>query len=988
MFKKVLLLLLTLAMPIFLFAQSTGKIMGVVKDKDTGEPLPGVNVIIQDTYLGATTNIDGYYVILNVPVGAFNVEASYVGYTKAIFKNIRVSAGQTTEQNFDLKSTTLELGEAVVVTAERPLVEKHVTQSVAKVNSEQLEELPVRGITAVLALQPSVVVQDGDIHIRGGRADEVGYYLDGASTVDPVSNTNAVYVIHDAVEEIQVLAGGYTAEFGGANSGIIRSELRSGTRDYRMSLDFQTDKFVDIGEEFLGTQSFNDHVLVGTFSGPLGSDKVRLFAAVENNFEGDFRKRFTKSFRFNESNLQNPLIDDRIGSATRGDTIPELYYPNYSPNNERNRWTVNSTLLFDFNPIQFRVSALYNQRRYTSDALPVLNILNSRNQYIDARNILISGKLTHILSPTSFYNAKISYFNDFAERKDDYFGNDWRSWSDSAKVYDHTNGEVVFRDAAHGEYSHLLNGFSFSQDGTLKTGWYYKEAQTYFSGSMNYVNQINRHNEIKAGFDARAYTVRRFDIYTPTALDRTQFYGSEENVPIAAWSEALGSRSYGYDRFGNETDKGQDAARTPLFASVYVQDKIEFDNLIINAGLRYDYFDTDDKTLKDPSNPAVNQAEALILDEAWKKMDPFQFISPRLGMSFPISEKTVFYTQYGRFVQTPKLSTIYRSYSELGTQIVTAGNYYLSPIGYGLKPIETTSYEIGFRQQLGDVASFDITGFYKNLKGQIGMDKVQAAPGALIQTYEKLSNGDFATTKGIEFKVIMRRYNRLQAQLNYTYTSAEGTGSGELSFHGANYRNTQKPTITSPLDYNQKHRGSVNLDYRFGENDGGPIFSGFGANLLYTFTSGHPYTLVDFPIGGQVSPYNAGVDYMNDTRSRTAKEPINSSTTPWTTNIDLRLDKTFKVLDNLNAQVYVRVTNLLNTKNVINVFQATGSAEDDGFISDPVRTEAFYNAYGGQDYVDMYKAINLDNGQAYWGATGMQLYGTPRQIMVGMKLIY
>ncbi len=987
MFKKVLLLLLTLAMPIFLFAQSTGKIMGVVKDKDTGEPLPGVNVIIQDTYFGATTDIDGYYVILNVPVGAFSVEASYVGYTKAIYKNIRVSAGQTTEQNFELQSTTLELGEAVVVTAERPLVEKHVTQSVAKVNSEQLDELPVRGITAVLALQPSVVVQDGALHIRGGRSDEVGYYLDGASTVDPVSNTNAVYVIHDAVEEIQVLAGGYTAEFGGANSGIVRSELRSGTRDYRLSLDFQTDKFVGIGEEFLGTQSWNDHILIGTFSGPLGTDKIRLFAAVENNFEGDFQKRFTKSFRFNESNLQNPLIDDQRGSKTFGDTIPELYYPNYTPDNQRNRWTVNSTLLFDYNPIQVRISALYNQRTYTNDGLPVLHILNDRNQYTDARNLLLSAKLTHILNPTSFYNLKVSYFDDYAERKDDYFGSDWRSWSDSAKVYEHTNGDVVFRDAAHGNYSYLLNGFSFSQDGTLKSGWYNKNSQNYISGSMNYVSQINRHNEIKAGFDARYYTVRNFSIYTPTALDRTQFYGSEEAVPVAAWAEALGSRNYGYDRFGNETDKGQDAARTPLFASFYIQDKIEFDNLIINAGLRYDYFDTDDKTLIHPDDPAVNEAEALIKDEAWRDLDPFQYISPRLGMSFPISEKTVFYTQYGRFVQTPKLSHIYRSYNELGTQIVTAGNYYTAPIAYGLEPIETTSYEIGFRQQVGEVASFDITGFYKNLKGQIGSDRVTAAPNSSIQTYDRLANGDFATTKGLEFKMIMRRFNRLQAQLNYTYTIAEGTGSGENSYHAASYRNTAKPTITSPLDYNQKHRGSINLDYRFGENDGGPIFSGFGANLLYTFSSGHPFTLVDFSLG-QVNGYDAGVNYMSDTRSREALEPINSSSTPWTSNIDLRLDKSFKVLDNLKAQVYVRVTNLLNTKNIINVFQATGSAQDDGFINDPTKAESFINTYGGQDYIDMYKAINLENGQAYWSATGMQLYGNPRQVMVGMKLIY
>lgn len=992
MLKKVFIILFTLALPFFALAQSSGKIIGVIADKETGEPLPGVNVVLQDTYLGGTTDIDGYYVILNVPVGAYAIEASYVGYTSMVVNNVRVSAGVTTEQDFELAPTTLELSEAVVVTAERPLVEKHVTQSVSKVTTEDLEAIPVRGLNDLLALQASVVVQDGNVHIRGGRDDEVGYYLDGASTVDPVSNTNAVYVIQEAVEEIQVLAGGYTAEFGGANSGIVRSELRTGTPDYHMSLDFQTDKFTTRGEEFLGTKSFNDHLLIGTFSGPVASDKVRMFVAFENNYEGDYVKRFSEPFQFDASNLAAPLVDYNPDNPAAGDTVSMLKYPAFTPNNSRNRYTINSTLNFNFTPVQFRLSALYNQREYTQDDQPMLNILNDREPTWEARNILLSGKLTHVLNPSTFYDVKLSYFDDFVEKKDEYFGNDWRSWADSAKIAQHTGGDVIYRDEDSAPYPYLLNGFYFNRNGSFGEdagdGWYYKEKQNYFAGAVNVTSQINRYNELRAGFDARFYTLRRFDIHAPTALNRINFYGSEEAVPDASWKEALGSRTYGYDRYGEELDDGVDAARKPIFASFYIQDKIEFDDLIINAGLRYDYIDTDDKDLINPANPAVNEDEAILEESAWEDVEPFQHISPRLGISFPISEKAVFYTQYGKFVQTPKLSHIYRSYRELGTQIVTAGNFYLAPIGYGLGPIETTSYEIGFRRQMANVASFDVTGFYKNLKGQVGMEKIKAAPGALIQTYELLANGDFATTKGIELRLMLRRYKRFQAQMNYTYTQAEGTGSGETSYHGANYRDSQKPTITSPLDYNQKHRGTVNLDYRFGNDDGGPVLSNFGANVLVKFSSGHPFTMVYYPPGGQVNSYDAAVNYMNDTRSREALEPINSSTTPWTTTVDLRLDKSFRIMDKLQAQVYMRVTNLFNTQNVINVFQATGKAKDDGFINDPTRAQSFIDANGGEDYVNMYRAINLTNGQAYWDELGLDLYGTPRQIMLGVKFNY
>ena len=309
MFKKMLFLLLALLMPIFVFAQSSGKIMGVITDKETGEPLPGVNLVLQGTNQGSTSDVDGYYVIMNVPVGGYSMEATYIGYTSMIIENTRVSAGVTTEQNIVLESTTLELGEAVVVTADRPLVEKHVTQSISKVTSEDLETIPVRGMQNLLALQASVIVQDGNVHIRGGRTEEVGYYLDGASTVNPMNRLNNVHVIQEAVEEVQIFTGGYTAEYGDANAGIVRSELKTGGSKYSFSLDAQTDKFVSEGEEFLGTYSYRDHIIAATASGPI-TNNVRFFIAYENLDIGDAENRFSKGFNFTEENLSGPLVDE------------------------------------------------------------------------------------------------------------------------------------------------------------------------------------------------------------------------------------------------------------------------------------------------------------------------------------------------------------------------------------------------------------------------------------------------------------------------------------------------------------------------------------------------------------------------------------------------------------------------------------------------------------------------------------------------------
>jgi hypothetical protein len=362
-------------------------------------------------------------------------------------------------------------------------------------------------------------------------------------------------------------------------------------------------------------------------------------------------------------------------------------------------------------------------------------------------------------------------------------------------------------------------------------------------------------------------------------------------------------------------------------------------------------------------------------------------ISPRLGISFPITERTVFYAQYGKFIQMPELNDVYYNGNQFARQMIRGGYYYITPTGYGADPMRTTQYEMGFRQQIGEVAAIDISGFYKNIIGQPQVQKVQSASGAASTTYWTIANGDFTTTKGLEIKLVMRRMERLQAQLNYTLTDAEGTGANETAYYSAVYRNTQVPTITSPLDYGQTHRGSLLLDYRFGADDGGPVLERLGANIIFSFNSGHPFTYTFAEAGGQADAYTAGTDYMIDTRSRQALEPINSSVTPWNFNVDFRLDKTFEVYDQLMATVYVRVTNLFNTKNVINVFPTTGTATDDGYVSNSSLHETNLNAYG-PEYLELYNAMNIANGQAYLDQIGNELYGTPREIWLGLKLSY
>jgi hypothetical protein len=997
MFKRLLIIFTILSLvPLAVFAQSTGKIVGQIVDQATGEPLPGVNVTIDNTLLGANTDFDGYYVILNVPVGVYTVRASFIGFQEVAVENVRVSANLTTDVNFELKETPLELEEVITITAERPLVEKNITQSYSLVTSETIESIPVRGVTNILSLQPSVVVQDGNVYIRGGRTEEVGYYLDGANIVNPLNNTRAVHIIQDAVEEIQVLAGGYTAEFGGANSGIIKTELKTGTPQYHVSLDAQTDNFVGRGEKFLGTYSYGQSIVTGTFSGPVGDKNIRLFAAVENEFMDDWRKRFTKGFDFEnlvDVNPNNPDANPALGGVP--DTVSLHYKDGFTPWNDQNRWAVNGTLLFDFKPFQLRLSGVYSYTKTRNYDNFILNMLNDRYEWQNNYTSLLSAKFTHVLNPTTFYDVKVSYYDRRVEDEDSWFGTDWQSWSDSAAVSDFTaqkygeEGRVTYISHHSEPYVYRLLGIPFNRNGDDSSiGNYNKTVQNYLGGSVNFVTQFNKFNEVKAGADVRYYTVRALSI-DPDIMGLLQPYGtyaSLDEIPEASLAELSGN-TYGYDFLGNELNSGFNGARHPLFASFYVQDKLEFKDLIVNAGLRFDYFDTDDYTLPNRANIVVDANTGLIPQSEWIQKDPVMQISPRLGISFPITERTVFYAQYGKFIQMPELNDVYYNGNQFARQMIRGGYYYITPTGYGADPMRTTQYEMGFRQQIGEVASIDISGFYKNIIGQPQVQKVQAESGAQSTTYWTIANGDFNTTKGLEFKLILRRIERLQAQINYTLTAAEGTGANETAYYSASYNGTQVPTITSPLDYNQTHRGSILLDYRFGPDDGGPVLERLGANMIFSFNSGHPFTYTFAEAGGQADPYTAGTDYMIDTRSRQALEPLNSSVTPWNFNVDLRVDKSFEVYDRLLATVYVRVTNLFNSKNVINVFPTTGSATDDGYISNPTLYEANLGAYGPK-YLELYKAINLADGQSYLDQVGRELFGTPRQIWLGLKLSY
>jgi hypothetical protein len=477
--------------------------------------------------------------------------------------------------------------------------------------------------------------------------------------------------------------------------------------------------------------------------------------------------------------------------------------------------------------------------------------------------------------------------------------------------------------------------------------------------------------------------------------------GADENAVRRQILITNGVNNYGYDVHGNEIESDYDDPATsytdgeffgphkPVFAAGYIQDKIEFEDIIINAGLRYDYIDVDNKKLIDPSLPdnGIDATSGEIKPEGWTDAPTFQAISPRLGISFPVTEQTFFHAQFGKFVQQSRLLDIYQGYYRTGFEI-KGGFFIPNPVGKDVRPTRTTQYELGFTQLLTDFLSFDITGYYKDIKDQVVYVSQSTDRNSAFQSYNTLTNGDFATTKGLEISLNMRRYQRVTVNATVSLQDARGTGSfpnSNRGIVGAPLENRYfVPVYISPLEFNNTLRGNVNIDYRFGPDEGVGFLNDFGISVLASFSSGHPFTR------GQ-----GAEDLEGDARFRQPIEPLNSSTTPSTFQVDLRVDKSFTIIDRFSANIYISVINLFDARNVENVFLRTGSASDDGFISNPELEQQLLETYGSQ-YADLYRAVYIDYYERYqnsgvtnFGGLGNPLFfGPPRQIQFGIKLSY
>jgi outer membrane receptor protein involved in Fe transport len=896
---------------------SSGKIAGRVRDAGTGEVIVGASVIVEGTTTGASTDVEGRYTIINVPPGTYTVSFSGVGLQKKRFTNVRVNVDFTTTLDVDLVSEAIAL-ETIEVRAEAPMIRRDLTSSHTVVDASVIQALPVESVTQILTLQAGITQgAGGELHIRGGRSNEIQYAVNGVSIASPFDNSRTVDIATNAIEELSVVSGTFNAEYGRALSGIVNTVTKEGGGSYHATLSaYSGDKVSNrtgIFPSIDKVQAFNTSVLEGTLSGPVIGSNLTFFLSGRRDYDRGWLYG-VREHNPTDYVYKNPTNPNDIRVISTGDSA--LVSMNSG-------WSVSATGKLSFTPdplFKVRYDILYSRSegqgyshdlKYNPDANPtgyewgLVNALEIR----------------HALGASTYYTLK-GYLN-----LNDYKAYLYPLVDQSGRAVDYWAGSplditALRADARYQPDYKLITASSYTfLAGGTSNAHSYRRSVTY-GGKFDLLSQVNPQHELKLGAE---YRLHRLDYEYFTVLCDTVRYFTP-TIPS--------TRTAYHDRY----------YRWPVEISGYVQDKMEFMNMVLNVGLRYDMFwsrsnygtDMFYPSPNDPTLPPQIDPGTLLAGSS-----PKHQISPRLGISFPITDRGIIHFSYGHFFQMPPFVYLYANPDfkyNAASGSPTFGNA-------DLNPEKTVTYEIGLQQQLLDNLSFTVTGFYKDVRDLLALHQIRVSGSS---TYYKYINKDYANIRGITFSLFKRRSpgDLLGVTLDYTFQVAEGNETSANAFFTDLSSGRQSEKLPVYLDWDQTHTLNATVSV------GAP--GDWNVSVVGRLASGLPYT-------PQIT-------------EKTVYLVTNSGRKPSIATVDLLADKTL-ALAGVRLTAFLKVFNLFDTLNERYVYDDTGSA---GYT--------LVASQGTAQYTDeLARTVpGVHSASEYF--VRPQYYRSPREVRVGLSL--
>jgi outer membrane receptor protein involved in Fe transport len=1049
------MLIALVLLPTMIFAQSTtAKLAGVVADAD-GNPLVGANVVVEGSNLGAATDELGRYYILDVPVGTYDLRAEYIGFTTVIESGVRTSVGFTTSVDFNLDVAAVA-GQAVTVTRERPLINPNATNTTRVVDKELIDAFAVRGVANIVNLQTGVV----NGYFRGSRSGDSRYFIDGVPVKDVYGGGNILSGNSQAaLQEISVQTGGFSAEYGGANGGIVNITTKTGGSDWSSRVGFETSLGADpdTDPDKLYTDGYQN--INFDFGGPI-NDNMKVYLSVESrefggsvsysyypmmdaaamtelpadyeysaDSEGVWDVRYIGTedlggfeFSLDENgnkihHIEAVIRDNQTDPALLAAGVADydttfVSYSNYrrmygqQPQDDSQRVTVNGNMTMDFGPLRLKLGT--QAYDFEGHSFSWSNVYGGTDGSFYNEADFAMGYLNarYTISPLSYIKGSLSQQTYETVSGNENYLTDIEAYGRRTKAFGSANyykrDRTGFNPIAPDEF------FGVSGFGSQTTGYNTRKTTTN-TLSFDYTNQIG-YNELKLGASIDNHEISRYGL-TASGVARaiaqvdTNYDGVASDAEIDAFDPDNGAADWrfinyrslyvtniGYNIYGDEyngsyrQDDHMLAPAEPTQSRFYIQDKLEFKDVVVQLGVSYEEIDTG-AMAPDSDNDGYGDSDGfnnLYFDRqrvnrngdgngnhVWKKVKKETATHPRIGVSFPVSDRTVFRANYGTHWQTVPMSYLFLSDSQLSADIL-AGNATASE-NPALKPERSTQYEIGIEQRIGAFASMKVEGFYKESKDYLTLaNRTEAftnTGGAdTQQNWAQYLNGDVMVSQGLTTNFEMRRTRGLYAQANYTYSEARGTGSrGNQNFY-ITWIGTDDgyPKAMNLLDYDQTHTANVILDWRSPDATGALANTGF--NAVMSFGSGTRFT------PSQI--YST----VFENRWEFPEGPVNSGTLPNYTNLDLRVDRAINI-GGITANAYVSIFNALDSEQVNDVYHGTGNVAEDGWVATESGQQWLANRLSTNPDVDA-AAMYQDN----IAAPGR--WNRPRTVRVGLNVSF
>ena len=746
-----------------------GKISGKVVDKNSGDPVPGVNIQLVDESMGAASDLSGDYFILNIPPGQYSLKASIIGYKTIIKTNVQVSSNHTTEIDFQMEETVLQIGEDVIIIAERPAVEKDETSTRHFVSAQEIAVQPMTQLSDILTTLPGIDNVNGQLTVRGGSIDQVQFLIDGIRTSNPLDYTPYTNINLSSIQELEIITGGFNAEYGQAQSGVFNIITKDGGKTIE---GYNELRWAPPAQPHFGTAFYNystTRYWENTHARHLQwwIDNPNQWVDLNGIKGNDPNSVWSPEEAYqNYMDTHQPLTDYTNLSSyedefSLGGPMPfnDAYFfisgkyrsaPPVSGNSFRKKGTwVDGTAKLTYhlnNDIKIMFTGLYSESN-TNVGMEYMNFgfissygLGAKYAYDDFNGYPVSNnnaqsiQMTHVLGKSTFYQLQLSRYYHFESQST--FPGDAEGWLTGSPIYDNLQAVDENGNPIPNAYNNII--------GLHTSGYYYRgeDKNTKYTFTGSFLSQVNSGWQVKAGLEFTYYNLNRFQ-------------------EAKAFS-AIELKTY-----------------KPYEGALYFQNKLEFEGLIMNLGLRYDFYNPNDQQYTDIFDPFNIYQSSLNGTTASPKTEPtklFGQLSPRIGVSHPLSENTVLHFSYGHFFQRAN----WGDYGE-GTGSDAAGqsvsgilNTYLVDLGDGnfaaynignrnLEPRKAVQYEVGIEHNISGLVA-DVTAYYKDYTKTVRSVKVLTEGGGY---YITTGNGNYGDEKGLELSLRKPFTGSWSGYLNY-----------------------------------------------------------------------------------------------------------------------------------------------------------------------------------------------------------------------------